>query len=107
MPALLGQSIIASSTTSDKGGKEFSAINPATGEPIVPMFYAATMQQVDLACRSAGEAFASFRATSAAKRASFLRAIAANIDALVDTLVERMNQEAALPEARVRGETAR
>lgn len=106
MAELQGYSLIAAASAKS-GSKEFTGINPATGEALAPTYHAATPEQVDQAARAADEAFASYRATSGAKRASFLRAIADNIDAIVDQLVERVNQEAALPEPRVRGETAR
>lgn len=107
MAKLQGLSLIASEPAEDRTGTEFSAINPATGQPLAPTYHAATPEQVDRAAQSAADAFRSYRTLSNAKRAGFLRAIAANIDAIADALVERVNQEAALPEARVRGETAR
>ncbi len=106
MAELQGYSLISGSR-SKSGGKGFSGINPASGEPLAPTYYTATAEQVDQTARAAAQAFASYRVMTGAKRASFLRAIAANIDAMADKLVERVNQEAALPEPRVRGETAR
>lgn len=55
----------------------------------------------------AEEAFGSYRKTSFAKRAEFLDAIATEIMALGDALIERCVAETALPAARITGERAR
>ena len=55
----------------------------------------------------AHEAFATYSQTSGREKAKFLRTIAARIEGAVDALVERAEQESALPKGRLQGETAR
>ncbi len=107
MSKLTGLSLIGGMSVGGAAGKEFSAINPATGEPLPPTYCAATLQQVDDAASAAETAFASYRKLPGRKRAEFLGTIAGNIDAIVDELVDRVRQETALAEPRIRGETAR
>jgi 2,5-dioxopentanoate dehydrogenase len=107
MSSLNGLSLIGGKPAAGGAGKEFSAINPATGAPLSPTYRAATLQQVDEAATAAHEAFASYRNLPGKKRAEFLRTIAANIDAIVGDLVARVSQETALAEPRIRGETGR
>lgn len=107
MPKLMGQSLIAGTPVSSSSGKEFSAVNPATGETLSPAYRTATADQVDAAAAAAEKAFASYRNVPGKQRAAFLRTAAANIDAIVEDLVDRVRQETALAEPRIRGETAR
>jgi NADP-dependent aldehyde dehydrogenase len=88
-------------------GESFSAVNPAAEEALSPVYRSATLEQIDRAARAAHEAFSSYRSLAGKQRAGFLRGIAANIDKLTGALVERVNQETALPEARIRSEAAR
>src|SRR5580704_13762050 len=83
------------------------ALNPATGTELDPEFAAGGRAEVDLACRLAQEAFDSFRETSLAVRAQFLREIARGILDLGDTLIERACAETGLPKGRVEGERGR
>lgn len=83
------------------------AANPATGETLAPQYLGATPEEVDKALALAAEAFPKFSALSGKERAAFLRAIAANIEAVVEDIVARGPQETGLPEARMRGETGR
>jgi alpha-ketoglutaric semialdehyde dehydrogenase len=83
------------------------SLNPATGAVLEPAFISALPGEVDRACRLAGEAFRLYSKFPAPKRSGFLRAIAANIEALGDALTDRMSAETALPVARVQGERAR
>ena len=53
------------------------------------------------------EAFAIYSQTSGREKGKFLRTIAAKIEGAVDGLVERAEQESALPKPRLQGETAR
>lgn len=85
----------------------FFGINPATGEQLQPPFSAATTPDVDAACELAWSAFDSFRQLSAATRAKFLEAIAEQILALGDELLERAHAESGLPLARLTGERGR
>ncbi|HEU4711681.1 MAG TPA: aldehyde dehydrogenase (NADP(+)) [Pyrinomonadaceae bacterium] len=89
------------------GGATLRGFNPATGEELSPVYYSASRADVDHAARLAHDAFVVYSQTTGAERARFLRAIAANIEALGDELISRANAETALPEARLRNETGR
>ena len=103
---LSGQSIIgfrAGSTTKDV----FNATNARTGERLEPSFSSATAEDVDAAAVLANEAFATYSRATGREKAAFLRAIAANIESIAPEIIERAEQETALPKARLQGETAR
>lgn len=83
------------------------APNPTTGRRLEPGFIPATGEEVDLAVRLAAQAFAAYSRTTGRERGAFLRAIAAKIESISPEIVERAQQETALPQARLQGETAR
>jgi NADP-dependent aldehyde dehydrogenase len=83
------------------------AVNPATGETLSPQYVGATAAEVDKALALAAAAFPAYCDLTGKRRAGFLRAIAANIEAAVEDIAARGPQETGLPEARMRGETAR
>ncbi len=85
----------------------FQAINPATGYPIAPLYHSASSEEVDEAAHLADRAFMVYRMTTGRERASLLRRVAENIEALGDALTERAVTETALPAARIQAETAR
>jgi alpha-ketoglutaric semialdehyde dehydrogenase len=85
----------------------FFGINPATGEQLDPPFSVATQADVDAACELAWGAFDTYRQLGMEARAQFLEAIAGQILALGDELIERAHLETALPLARLTGERAR
>lgn len=85
----------------------YQAVNPATGRSIEPVLTKATTGQVREAVAAAEAAASAFRRAPLAKRAEFLRACAAEIMALGDSLVERAMAETGLPQARIEGERAR
>ncbi|WP_313811378.1 aldehyde dehydrogenase (NADP(+)) [Glutamicibacter sp.] len=103
---LNGQSIIAGVSTQGTGRETF-AVNPATNEPLEPVYSLIDGDQLRTATAAANEAFASFRAVEPQLRADFLEAIAQNIEAVREPLVARAMAETGLPEARLNGETAR
>jgi NADP-dependent aldehyde dehydrogenase len=90
--------------SSDKG---FKAVNPATGETLATEMSSASLADVDAACELAWQAFPKFKALAYARRADFLEAIANEIMALGDELLERGNAESGLPIARLTGERGR
>ena len=106
MTKLSGTSIIGFSRGA-LNGNTFQGFNPATGEDLAPLFYSASSNEVHQAAQLADAAFASYSQTTGAERARFLRRIAENIEALGDELIARANAETALPEPRLRSETAR
>ncbi|NBF12093.1 aldehyde dehydrogenase (NADP(+)) [Pseudomonas sp. Fl4BN1] len=83
------------------------AINPATNETLEPPYLGGTQEHVDQACGLAWAAFDRYRETSPELRADFLQAIADEIEALGDTLIERASAETGLPRARIQGERGR
>jgi len=83
------------------------APNPTTGQRLEPGFIPATGEEVDLAVRLAAQAFAAYSRTTGRGRGAFLRSIAAKIESISAEIVERAQQETALPQARLQGETAR
>jgi alpha-ketoglutaric semialdehyde dehydrogenase len=104
--ALKGTSIIGFSR-----GREtedtFTAFDPSTGQAIEPSFHSATADELDRAARLADEARIPFGNLPGHQRATFLRKIADNIEALGATLIERASLETSLPNARFEGERAR
>lgn len=90
------------------GGEEtFSAFNPSTGDKLQPNFVEATEEEISLAYEKAEIAFESFLEVSRSRRADFLDAIAEEIIALGEELVQRATLETGLPEARIIGERGR
>ena len=86
---------------------EIHAFNPATGEIVPPGFGAGDAADVERACESAWSAFDDYREASLVARAAFLDAIAAEILACGDALIERAMLETGLPRARLLGERDR
>ena len=103
---LTGHSIIAGQGTPGSAGT-FRAVDPATGDEIGPEVSTLSTQQLTSATRAAAEAFPVFRATSPNDRASFLEAIAEEIEAIGDALIETAHAESGLPVARLTGERGR
>jgi NADP-dependent aldehyde dehydrogenase len=92
---------------STAGAARFRGVEAATSRELEPAFPEATAQEVDAAFQRAEEAFTSYAATSPAQRGKFLRAIADEVIALGDTLLDRAQAESGLPRARLEGERAR
>ena len=103
---LAGSHLIAGRWISSPGAT-FTATNPATGEALATTFAEAGRAEVDAALKAAAEAFDATRDLPSRWQADLLDAIAANIDALGDALLERGEAETALPRARLTGERAR
>ncbi len=92
---------------SKEGSQTFHAVNPATGDILEVDFHEATPAEVDEAVKLAKAAFESYKNISNQERASFLDKIADNIMSLGDALIERCQQETALPAGRLQGERGR
>lgn len=103
---ITGQNIIAGQFVAN-GAATFQAINPATRKATSHTFHEATPENVDAAVEAAVEAFAVLRNTSTEKRATLLDAIANEIEALGDVLLETGNEETALGLPRLIGERGR
>ncbi|MDP1028025.1 aldehyde dehydrogenase (NADP(+)) [Sphingomonas sp. KR1UV-12] len=85
----------------------FTSVNPATGETLTPDFSSADASAAADACALAAAAFPAYSATTPEDRAAFLEAIAEQILAIGDELIERAMAESGLPRARLEGERGR
>ncbi len=101
-----GQSILGFGSAANTG-PSFRATNPRTGEPLPPDFFPAGTAEINRAADLAHQAFATYSQTSGRDKGKFLRTIAAKIDGAVDELVDRAEQETALPKPRLQSETGR
>ena len=106
MTKLFGRSLIGFREGSGSGELSY-ATDPTSGQHLQPGFAAATAEEVELAARLASEAFAVYCRFSGRDRGAFLRTIASKIESIAADIVERAQQETALPKARLQGETAR
>jgi 2,5-dioxopentanoate dehydrogenase len=106
MTKLFGRSLIGFREGSGSGELSY-ATDPTSGQHLQPGFAAATAEEVELAARLASEAFAVYCRVSGRDRGAFLRTIASKIESIAADIVERAQQETALPKARLQGETAR
>ncbi|WP_455734020.1 aldehyde dehydrogenase family protein, partial [Burkholderia stabilis] len=104
---LTGEMLIGAEAVAGSAGT-LRAFDPSKGAPIeAPAFGVATPADVDRACELARDAFDAYRAQPLAARAAFLDAIADEIVALGDALIERAHAETGLPVARLQGERGR
>ncbi|MSU70364.1 MAG: aldehyde dehydrogenase (NADP(+)) [Opitutaceae bacterium] len=103
---LHGKSLLAGQTGAP-GNAVFRAVDPATGEALLPDFTEAQVAEVDAALQAAAAAFQDYRRWPADTRARLLEAIATEIEALGDPLLQRAQLETGLPAARLQGERAR
>ncbi|AQG80045.1 aldehyde dehydrogenase (NADP(+)) [Spirosoma montaniterrae] len=85
----------------------FQAFAPAQGETLADEFTNVTPEQADLAVEKAAAAFGPYSRLHPHERATFIDAIAAEIDALGDALIDRAVLESGLPTARLTGERGR
>ena len=93
----------------DVGGNSavFQAIDPRSGETLPVAFQEGTSAEVDRAATLAARHFDAVRNVPNARRADFLEAIAEEILALGEALIERTMAETALPAGRLTGERGR
>jgi NADP-dependent aldehyde dehydrogenase len=103
---LHGHSLIAGETTAGTSGTTHG-INPATNEKLAPAYTLISDDQLRTATEAAADAFDSFSALDPDRHARFLDAIAENIEAIGDELIERAATETGLGMDRLRGERAR
>ncbi|CAM4329163.1 aldehyde dehydrogenase (NADP(+)) [Zobellia nedashkovskayae] len=96
-------------------GNELSSIGSDTYKTFDPKlnletewtFYEATKEEINKAVDKAHEAFQTYKNFSGAKKAEFLEAIAEEIEALGDELIQAYCKESGLPEGRAVGERGR
>ena len=103
---ITGKNLIGSGYSA-QGSTTFNGFNPITFEELDESFYNGTREEVDRALRLAAEAFYSFQELSGNRRAEFLEAIAHEIEALGNDLIDRLERETGLPTARLVGERGR
>lgn len=89
------------------GQNTIFAFDPRKGEQIGQPFYEATEQEIDRSVALAADAFPVLREAGAEAIAGLLEAIAGEISALGDHLIERASQESGLSRDRLTGERAR
>ena len=106
MPATIGHNFIAGGRSA-AGEVILQSLDATTGEALPYSFHQATEAEVDAAARAAAAAYPRYRQLSAERRAEFLEAIAAEIDALDQDFVALVCRETALPAARIQGERGR
>ena len=103
---LQGLSIIGSAPQPGSG-ETFSAVNPATGERLTPLFHSAALDDVRQAANLAAEAFVTYGKLPGAQKGHFLRTIASSLEGVSEELVARAHLESGLPIKRLQGELAR
>ncbi|MEO5802728.1 MAG: aldehyde dehydrogenase family protein, partial [Verrucomicrobiota bacterium] len=103
---LLGKNILGDKFSS-AGASTFAAVNPSTREKLPPHFYDATSAEIQEALTLAARTFAEYRKQPPEKIANFLDSMTEEILRLGDELIQRANNETALPEQRLIGERAR
>lgn len=104
--SLDGTSIIGNGRGTSTGSR-FQAVNPASGELLVPEFTSASDADIERAVHLAAEAFETYGEVSGKGKAMFLRRIAENLEGAGAEITERAQQETALPAARLQSELGR
>ncbi len=103
---ITGQNYIGNQPSSE-GSTILKAYNPADGSEFPESFTEATSDEVNAAVKKAESVFGAYKAISYEQRAQFLEAIADEIMALGDALLERASGESGLPTGRFQGERGR
>ena len=94
-------------TLSAEGNKNYQTFDPKLNRQNDWTFTEATKEEIDNAVELASEAFKVYRELANSKKATFLRAIAQEIEALGDDLIQIYMKESGLPEGRAKGERGR
>lgn len=92
---------------SAKGNRTFKTYNPKTNTENDLIHYEATSHEIDQACALAAKAFVIYRKIPGIKRAAFLVAIADEIMASGNTLLDAYCKESGLPKGRAENERGR
>lgn len=93
--------------SSKEGTVTFNSFDPKQNAPTPWVFHEATTAEIEEAVDLAQAAFESYKNCTGAQRASFLRAIATEIEALGTPLITTYCTESGLPEGRAIGERGR
>ena len=103
---ITGKNYIGNSLSAE-GGKTYKTFNPKLNIETEWTFHEATTDEIDAAAALASEAFEAYKVVPDSGKATFLRAIAQEIEALGDALIHTYVKESGLPEGRARGERGR
>ncbi len=103
---LEGKNSIATHSSS-KGNSFLTSFSTITGNELPEKFVIATDEEINEAVEKATTAFTIYKNKSGEEKAAFLEAIAEEIMALGDELIERAAMESGLPKARLTGERGR
>ncbi|VVO35835.1 aldehyde dehydrogenase (NADP(+)) [Pseudomonas fluorescens] len=106
MPQIIGHHYI-NGTRSAASNITLHSHDASSGEALPYSFMQATGEEVDAAAQAAAAAYPAFRNLPASRRAEFLEAIAAQLDALDDEFIALVTRETALPTGRIQGERGR
>lgn len=108
MSGVTGQHLIGGQwIASSQSGGGFTAVNPATGQALSPTYHDASVSDVDTAVAAALAAFEQTLAMPPRWQAPLLDALAEQIMAMGDALLERVEVESALLRPRTTGERGR
>ncbi|GAB3495095.1 aldehyde dehydrogenase (NADP(+)) [Spirosoma knui] len=88
-------------------GDSFYSYAPARNEQLTDSFTNVSVEQANQAVEKAAAAFSPYAKLHPGQRADFLDAVAAEIEALGDQLIERAVLESGLPTGRISGERGR
>ena len=100
---ITGKNYIGNDLTAT-GDSTYATFNPKENTQTDWKLFEATEDEINKAAQKAKDAFAVYKDLSGAKKAEFLIAIAEEIEALGDELIETYMIESGLPEGRARGE---
>ncbi len=103
---ITGKNYIGNDLTAT-GDSTYATFNPKENTQTDWKLFEATEDEINKAAQKAKDAFAGYKDLSGAKKAEFLIAIAEEIEALGDELIETYMIESGLPEGRARGERGR
>ena len=92
---------------SAKGSKTYNTFNPLLNIENEYVYIEATSEEIDEAVEMASKAFKTYRTINGKRKAAFLNAIADEILALDDILIQTYCSETGLPEGRAKGERGR
>ncbi|UVM58137.1 aldehyde dehydrogenase (NADP(+)) [Pseudomonas sp. B21-012] len=106
MADIIGHNYIGGARSA-AGSLTLQSHDATSGEALPYQFHQATGAEVHAAAQAAAEAYPVFRSLSPERRAQFLEAIAAQLEALGDDFITLVTGETALPAARILGERGR
>ncbi len=103
---MTGKNFIGFSLSGD-GNKTFQTFNPIANSENEQLYFEASDQEIEKSITLANKAFQEYRSCSGKEKANFLNAIADEILALDDELIQVYCSETGLPEGRAKGERGR